>query len=90
LVKYFHEGSYKKHSQAECRFKFTPQIIVPIKGLFEGEKGEWCHLLSLANVMKSGINIRGCLRLLITARNNMHYLGPWAFMNKEGRWNLVK
>jgi hypothetical protein len=85
LVKYFHEGSLENQSQVDSVFKVTPHVVIPIKGRFKGEKGERCHLLPLANVTKSGINIRGCLKLMIAARNNMRYSGPWAFINRDGK-----
>ena len=35
-----------------------PHVVVPLLGQFKGETGEKCHLLMMANVTSSGIEIR--------------------------------
>ena len=63
-----------------------PHIIIPLRGRFKGEAGERCHMMPLANVTSSGINIRGIITVLVAARKEMKSsTSPWAFVDKEGR-----
>ena len=60
-------------------------VIIPIKGRFKGEKGEQCHLLPLANVMSTGIEIRSAVELMVAVRREMSQVTcPWAFVTLIG------
>jgi hypothetical protein len=62
-----------------------PHIIIPLRGRFKGETGERCHLMPLANITKSGINIRGAINVLIAARREMTVKrSNWAFVDDQG------
>ncbi len=64
----------------------TPaHIIIPVKGRFKGEKGERCHLLPLADISRSGVNIRKCVELLVASRREGRVNALWAFAGREGR-----
>jgi hypothetical protein len=82
LVKLIHKGNYVLRPMGET---LPPHVMIPIKGWFKGEQGERCHLLPLANVSKSGINIRSCIKLLIRVRSEMRDSKPWGFVNREGK-----
>jgi hypothetical protein len=77
LVKYLDNGKKRAGGIPE-------HVIIPIKGRFKGEKGERCHLLPLASVTRSGINIRKCVNLLLASRKEMNVTSPWAFADREG------
>lgn len=60
-------------------------VIIPLKGRFKGEKGERCHLLPLANVTKTGIEIRSAVELMVAVRREMNQVTcPWAFVTSSG------
>lgn len=60
-------------------------MIIPLKGRFKGEKGERCHLLPLANVTKTGIEIRSAVELMVAVRREMNQVTcPWAFVTSSG------
>ena len=60
-------------------------MIIPIKGRFKGEKGERCHLLPLANVTTTGIEIRSAVELMVAVRREMKQVTcPWAFVTWTG------
>ena len=62
-----------------------PHIIIPLRGRFKGETGERCHLMPLANITSTGIQIRGAINVMIAARREMkHTSCPWAFVNQRG------
>jgi hypothetical protein len=62
-----------------------PHVIIPLRGRFKGETGERCHLMPLANVTASGIEIRAAVNVLLAARTEMKVKrSSWAFVNQEG------
>ena len=62
----------------------VPHVVVPLRGRFKGEQGERCHLLPLANVTASGIEIRAVLNLLIKVKSELNIQSPWGFTNIRG------
>lgn len=81
LIRLFEKGNYEKMEIGNTK---PPHVMIPIKGRFKGGQGERCHLLPLANVSNSGVKIRNCVKLLITARLEMNKQNPWAFVDKDG------
>ena len=82
LIKYWEKGNY---DQMENRKGAKPpHIIVPLMGRFKGEQGGRCHLLLMANVSNSGIEIRKSLLLLLTMRKRMNIHSVWLFCDKQG------
>ena len=62
-----------------------PHVIIPLRGRFKGEMGERCHLMPLAHVTASGIDIRGAVNVLIAAREEMINVdNAWAFVSSDG------
>ena len=76
-------GNYELKSQRSKNC--PPHVIIPLRGRFKGETGERCHLMPLANVTASGIEIRGAINVLLAARQEMkEKKSSWAFVNQEG------
>jgi hypothetical protein len=76
-------GNYdSNHQKAKS---CPPHVIVPLRGRFKGETGERCHLMPLANVTASGIEVRGAINVLLAARQEMNLRRSiWAFVDNEG------
>jgi hypothetical protein len=83
LKKNWENGNY---SQEEGLSKSNPpHVIVPLRGRFKGEAGERCHLMPLANVTASGIQIRATINILLAVRQEMNQVSSsWAFVNELG------
>ena len=82
LEKYWEKGNVEPTSQR--RDQPPPHVIVPIYGRFKGKQGKRCHLLLLANITKSGINIRGSINIIRQARFKLGINSVWLFCDKQG------
>jgi hypothetical protein len=85
LIKNFKNGNFNKDQRKKS--SCPPHIIIPLRGRFKGEAGERCHMMPLANMTSTGINIRGVVTVLIAARQEEENesSSPWAFVDEEGK-----